>query len=66
MKHAGPGVSAAVRLRLEPGEVRVEVEDDGVGRVGVPRAPGGGLTGMPQRVSALYRKRPGPELRGTA
>jgi len=53
MKHAGPGVSAAVRLRLAPGEVSVEVEDDGAGRVGVPSSPGGGLTGMAQRVSAF-------------
>jgi signal transduction histidine kinase len=52
MKHAGPGVSAAVRLRLAPGEVRVEVEDDGAGRVGVPCTPGGGMTGMAERVSA--------------
>jgi len=53
MKHAGPGASAAVRLRLAPGEVNVEVEDDGAGRAGVPSAPGGGLTGMAQRVSAF-------------
>jgi signal transduction histidine kinase len=53
MKHAGPGASAAVRLRLAPGEVSVEVEDDGAGRAGVPSAPGGGLTGMAQRVSAF-------------
>ena len=53
MKHAGPGASAAVRLRLTPGEVRVEVEDDGVGSAGVTRAPGGGLTGMRERVSAF-------------
>jgi signal transduction histidine kinase len=53
MKHAGPGASAAVRLRLESGEVRVEVEDDGVGSAGVPRAPGGGLTGMAERISAF-------------
>lgn len=52
MKHAGPGVSAAVRLRLAPGEVLVEVEDDGAGRVGVPGTPGGGMTGMAERVSA--------------
>jgi signal transduction histidine kinase len=52
MKHAGPGASAAVRLRLEPGEVRVEVEDDGVGSAGVARTPGGGLTGMAERVGA--------------
>src|SRR5580700_3643085 len=53
MKHAGPGASAAVRLRLAPGEVNVEVEDDGAGRAGVARAPGGGLTGMAERVGAF-------------
>jgi signal transduction histidine kinase len=53
MKHAGPGASAAVRLRLAPGEVRVEVEDDGIGSAGVTRAPGGGLTGMAERVTAF-------------
>jgi signal transduction histidine kinase len=53
MKHAGPGASAAVRLRLAPGEVRVDVEDDGDGAAGVPRAPGGGLTGMAERVGAF-------------
>ena len=52
MKHAGPSANAAVRLRLEPGEIRVEVEDDGAGSAGVPRAPGGGLTGMAERVGA--------------
>jgi signal transduction histidine kinase len=53
MKHAGPGANAAVRLRLEPGEIRVDVEDDGAGSAGVPRAPGGGLTGMAERVGAF-------------
>jgi signal transduction histidine kinase len=53
MKHAGPGASAAVRLQLTSAEVRVEVEDDGVGRPGEPCAPGGGLTGMRERVSAF-------------
>ena len=52
MKHAGPGANAAVRLRLAPGEVCVEVEDDGAGSVGVPCTPGGGMTGMSERVSA--------------
>jgi signal transduction histidine kinase len=52
MKHAGPGANAGVRLRLEPGEVCVEVEDDGTGSAGVPRAPGGGLTGMAERIGA--------------
>ena len=53
MKHAGPGASAAVRLQLAPGEVRVEVTDDGIGSAGEPRASGGGLAGMRQRVSAF-------------
>jgi signal transduction histidine kinase len=53
MKHAGPEASAAVRLRLAPGEVRVEVEDDGTGNAGEPGAPGGGLTGMRERISAF-------------
>ena len=53
MKHAGPGASAAVRLRLAPGEVRVEVEDDGIGSAGATHAPGGGLTGMRERVIAF-------------
>jgi signal transduction histidine kinase len=52
MKHAGPDANATVRLRLEPDEIRVEVEDDGVGGAGVPRAPGGGLTGMAERIGA--------------
>ncbi|MGD0242224.1 MAG: histidine kinase [Streptosporangiaceae bacterium] len=53
MKHAGPGASAAVRLRLEPAQVSIEVEDDGAGSARVARAPGGGLTGMAERVGAF-------------
>jgi signal transduction histidine kinase len=53
MKHAGPGASAVVRLQLSPAEVNVEVEDDGTGGASQPGAPGGGLTGMRQRVSAF-------------
>ncbi|MGH3225267.1 MAG: sensor histidine kinase [Streptosporangiaceae bacterium] len=52
MKHAGPDANATVRLRLEPGEIRVEIEDDGAGSSGVPSAPGGGLTGMAERIGA--------------
>jgi len=52
MKHAGPGASAAVRLQLAAGEVRVEVEDDGAGHFGATGTPGGGMTGMAERVSA--------------
>jgi signal transduction histidine kinase len=53
MKHAGPGASAAVRLEFGGGEVRVEVEDDGLGSAAGPQAPGGGLTGMRERVGAF-------------
>jgi signal transduction histidine kinase len=51
MKHGGPRASAAVRLQLNPAEVRVEVEDDGTGGIAEPAA-GGGLTGMRERISA--------------
>ncbi len=51
MKHAGPRANAAVRLQLNPAEVRVEVEDDGTGGIAEPGA-GGGLTGMRERISA--------------
>jgi len=53
MKHAGPGASAAVRLQLTPREVHVEVDDDGTGHAGEPGVPGGGLTGMRERISAF-------------
>ena len=52
MKHAGPRASAAVRLQASPGEVRVDVEDDGTGGTAEPGAAGGGLTGMRERISA--------------
>jgi signal transduction histidine kinase len=53
MKHAGPGASAAVRLQLTPAEVHVQVDDDGAGGAAEPGAPGGGLTGMRERISAF-------------
>ncbi|MGP7997318.1 MAG: sensor histidine kinase [Streptosporangiaceae bacterium] len=53
MKHAGPRASAAVRLQVSPGEVRVDVEDDGTGGTARPGAAGGGLTGMRERVNAF-------------
>jgi signal transduction histidine kinase len=52
MKHAGPGASAAVRLLVTPGEVLVEVQDDGSGGA-APGPPGGGLTGMRERIGAF-------------
>ncbi len=53
MKHAGPGASATVRLRLTPAGVQVEVQDDGAGPAAGPGAAGGGLTGMRERISAF-------------
>jgi signal transduction histidine kinase len=53
MKHAGPRASAAVRLKVSPGEVRVDVEDDGTGGTAEPGAAGGGLTGMRERIRAF-------------
>jgi signal transduction histidine kinase len=58
LKHAGAGARAVVRLRFLPGEVRLEVDDDGAGRNGTvgPGAgapgPGGGLLGMRERARA--------------
>ncbi|MGI8446602.1 MAG: sensor histidine kinase [Streptosporangiaceae bacterium] len=53
MKHAGPRASAAVRLQVSPGEVRVDVEDDGTGNIARPGAAGGGLAGMRERIKAF-------------
>ncbi len=53
MKHAGPGATAAVRLRLTVAGIHVDVEDDGAGPGGGPGAAGGGLTGMRERISAF-------------
>ena len=42
-------------LRFSPGELRVEVDDDGAGSAAGPAAgpgPGGGLLGMRERVRA--------------
>ncbi len=57
LKHAGPGATATVGLRFSPGELRVEVDDDGAGSASGPGpgpggAPGGGLLGMRERVRA--------------
>jgi len=54
LKHAGPGASAVVRLAYLPGEVRLDVEDDGAGaRALQPASTGRGLTGMQQRVQTF-------------
>ncbi len=54
LKHAGTGASAVVRLSYLPGEVRVDVEDDGVGASApVPETAGRGLAGMRQRAQTF-------------
>jgi signal transduction histidine kinase len=53
LKHAGPGATASVGLCFAPGELRVEVEDDGAGSAaGAAPGQGGGLPGMRERVHA--------------
>jgi signal transduction histidine kinase len=51
IKHAGPA-RAVVHVRYEPGEIVVEVCDDGRGTKGAARENGGhGLAGMRERVA---------------
>ncbi|MGW6377944.1 sensor histidine kinase [Rhodococcus sp. NPDC055112] len=51
LKHGGQGTRASVCLRYLPGEIRVDVEDDGDGAAAAtPSGGGGGLIGMRERV----------------
>jgi signal transduction histidine kinase len=53
LKHGGAGARASVRLSFEPGELRVDVDDDGAGSAAPAAAGvGGGLPGMRERVHA--------------
>ena len=53
LKHGGAGARASVRLSFEPGELRVDVNDDGAGSAAPASAGvGGGLPGMRERVRA--------------
>jgi signal transduction histidine kinase len=53
LKHGGPGARATVRLRYLPGELRVDIDDDGAGATAPATAGvGGGLAGMRGRVHA--------------
>jgi signal transduction histidine kinase len=54
LKHGGPGSSAQVRLDVGPGEVCLQVTDDGAGAAApVPSGVGRGLAGMRERVRAF-------------
>ncbi|MEV4067377.1 sensor histidine kinase, partial [Nonomuraea dietziae] len=51
-RHAGPA-SASVRIGYLPGEVIVQIDDDGAAVPDEEHQPGIGLTGMRERVAAL-------------
>jgi signal transduction histidine kinase len=53
LKHGGTGARASVRLRFQPGELRVDIDDDGAGATAPATASiGSGLIGMQERVHA--------------
>jgi signal transduction histidine kinase len=53
LKHGGTGARASVRLRFQPGELRVDIDDDGAGATAPATGSiGGGLIGMRERVHA--------------
>jgi signal transduction histidine kinase len=52
-RHAGPGVTASVRLAYGDGELVIEVLDDGRGAPGDLPDGGNGIPGMRERVTAL-------------
>jgi signal transduction histidine kinase len=53
LKHGGAGARAAVRLEYLPGELRVDIDDDGAGAAAPATASvGSGLVGMQERVHA--------------
>jgi signal transduction histidine kinase len=51
LKHGGPGARAVVRLAYLPGEVQLDIDDDGAGAAAAqPASTGHGLAGMRERV----------------
>jgi signal transduction histidine kinase len=53
LKHGGAGARASVRLHFLPGELRVDIDDDGAGRTApAPAGTGSGLVGMAERIRA--------------
>jgi len=64
LEHAGPGASATVHLRYEPGHLDLEVTDDGTGAATPTGPPGNGLRGIAERVGlhgGELTVGPGPE-----
>jgi signal transduction histidine kinase len=54
LKHGGHGTTATVRLHYLPGEVHLDIEDDGAGAAApAPDTLGRGLSGMRERVHAF-------------
>ncbi len=54
LKHGGTGASAVVRVLYLPGELRLDIEDDGAGASAPrPETAGRGLAGMRQRVQTF-------------
>jgi len=63
-KHAGPGATADVRLRYEPGRIELEIVDTGTGR-GSGSTSGLGQLGMRERIAAVGGELElGPQARG--
>jgi signal transduction histidine kinase len=53
LKHGGAGARASVRLHFLPGELRVDIDDDGAGKTALaPAGTGSGLVGMQERIRA--------------
>ena len=54
LKHGGAGAHASVRLRYLPGELLVDIDDDGAGATPAPATAGvgSGLVGMRERIHA--------------
>jgi signal transduction histidine kinase len=53
LKHGGTGARASVRLSFLPGQLQVDVNDDGAGNSVPPHPAGGsGLLGMQERIRA--------------
>ncbi|MFJ9341853.1 sensor histidine kinase [Streptomyces sp. NPDC101733] len=71
VRHAGEGVRAVVSVEFGPGQLTVEVLDDGRGTTARAGRTGFGLTGMYERVSLLHGRfsagpRPGGGFRVAA